>query len=115
VTNNTARDLVNEVTETLVREARDREAAALQKALETAEENEAPATSLVSADVAADAEQVVNVAGELKQIATSEAANLLTSSDGNKAIRIILQKTQPLVFLTNLHFHLIFRFLNNHP
>jgi hypothetical protein len=84
VTNNTARDLVNEVTETLVREARDREAAALQKALETAEENEAPATSLVSADVAADAEQVVNVAGELKQIATSEAANLLTPSDGNK-------------------------------
>jgi hypothetical protein len=41
---------------------KDEDAAALQKALETAQEIEIPATSLVRVDVAADAEEVVNAA-----------------------------------------------------
>jgi hypothetical protein len=54
-----------------------KDAPALQKALEIAEEIEIPANSLVRGDVAADAEEIIKATEDVQEFAISEASNLM--------------------------------------
>ena len=63
-----------------VRRKKAQKAATLQKAIQLATEIEAPTSSLVRADVATDAHQVVRAAEDLQELVTSYAENLLVAT-----------------------------------